>query len=41
LQDRAVLALAQQTLARRGESSSGHGGHLERRALWSVSPDCL
>ena len=41
LQDGAVLALTQQALTRRGQSSGGHGGHLEPRALWSVSPDCL
>jgi hypothetical protein len=36
-----MLALAQQTLAWRGKSSSDHGCHLERRPLWSVSADCL
>jgi hypothetical protein len=41
LQDRAVLALAQQTLTRRGKGSGDHGSHLGRGALWSVSPDCL
>jgi hypothetical protein len=40
LQDRAVLALACQALPRRGKGSGDHGCHLERRSLWSVSPDC-
>ena len=39
LQDRAVLALAEQPLACCRKGSGDHGGHLEPPALWNVSAD--
>ena len=39
LEDRAVLALAEQPLACCRKGSGDHGGHLEPRALWNVSAD--